>query len=151
MVIGIFGESCTGKSTIANELSKRCNARVFSFTGKDYLKLAKDEDEAKRCFIELLQSNESTPETIIFVTSEHEHLSFLPEKAVRVLVTAELDVIKERFAKRMNGVLPAPVSAILERKHGSFDNERYDLRVENVNSYISDVCDEITNLLKQGA
>lgn len=149
MVIGIFGEGCTGKSTIANELSKRVNARVFTFTGKDYLKLAKTEDEAKKCFIELLQSNETSDETIIYVINEREHLSFLPEKAVRVLVTAELDVIKDRFAKRMNGVLPAPVAAMLESRHGCFDNERYDLRVENVNSYISDVCDEITDLLKQ--
>ena len=34
MVIAIFGESCTGKSTLADKLSTAINAEVF--TGKDY-------------------------------------------------------------------------------------------------------------------
>ena len=34
MVIAIFGESCTGKSTLADALREKLNAQVF--TGKDY-------------------------------------------------------------------------------------------------------------------
>lgn len=47
-----------------------------------------------------------TGDDLIYVITEKEHLSFLPDGAVRVLVTAELDTIKERFKARMHGVLP---------------------------------------------
>ena len=68
-------------------------------------------------------------ENIIYVISEKEHLSLLPEGALRILVTADLELIKARFAQRMRGVLPAPVTAMLEKKHGCFDGEPHDLRV----------------------
>lgn len=48
MVIAIFGESCVGKSTIAEKLASRLSAEVFS--GKDYLKLAKSESMAALLF-----------------------------------------------------------------------------------------------------
>lgn len=140
MVIAIFGESCVGKSTIAKKLSQQISATVF--TGKDYVRLAKHETEAKEQFITLLQSNEM----IIYVISEKEHLSLLPERAVRVLVTAELGTIKQRFAKRMNGQLPAPVAAMIEKKHGCFHNERYDLHVENPEGSVCDICNAILRL-----
>lgn len=46
MLIIIFGESCTGKSTLADALKARTGAQVWS--GKDYLRLAKSEGEARR-------------------------------------------------------------------------------------------------------
>ena len=52
MVIGIFGESCVGKSTVAAELQKSLNAEVYS--GKDYLRLDKNEALARERFKELL-------------------------------------------------------------------------------------------------
>jgi len=48
---------------------------------------------------------------------------------LRILVTAELDTIKARFAQRMRSNLPAPVAAMLEKKHGCFDAESCDIRV----------------------
>ncbi len=126
MVIGIFGESCTGKSTLAEALKRRLNAAVF--TGKDYLRLAKNETIAAKLFQNLLKEAASG-EHIIYVISEKEHLALLPEGAVRVLVTAGLDTIKERFAKRMHGRLPPPVEAMLEKKHGCFDREAHDIHV----------------------
>jgi len=57
MVIGIFGASCTGKSSIANEIAKKTTAQVY--TGKDYLRGARSEAEAKKQFIDMLSSNES--------------------------------------------------------------------------------------------
>ena len=45
MVIGIIGESCAGKSTLAGELQKAFGGEVV--TGKDYLRLAKSEAEAE--------------------------------------------------------------------------------------------------------
>ena len=52
MVICIFGESCTGKSMLAKEISKELPGKVFS--GKDYLRLAKNEAIAKKMFTNLL-------------------------------------------------------------------------------------------------
>ena len=132
MVIGIFGESCTGKSTLAKEISKELSCKVFS--GMDYLRLAKNEAIAKKVFTNLL--NEAIDgENIIYVISEREHLSLLPQEAVRILVTAELDMVKSMFAARMGGVLPKPVEMMLEKKHGCFDSERCDIHMESgVNS-----------------
>jgi uridine kinase len=63
MIIGIFGASCTGKSSIADEISKRTGAKLF--TGKDYLKFAKSEAEARREFIDMLKANEETGDYFI--------------------------------------------------------------------------------------
>ena len=126
MVIGIFGESCTGKSTLAEKIAAGCSCEVF--TGKDYLRLAKNENIAKVMFRKKLAAAVNG-ENIIYVISEKEHLSLLPEGALRILVTADLETIQSRFAQRMHGNLPAPVAAMLEKKHGCFDTENHDIHV----------------------
>lgn len=140
MVIGIFGESCTGKSTLADKLKESMNARVY--TGKDYLRLEKNEDAAKQSFRTKLREAVSG-ENVIYVISEKEHLPLLPDGCIRVLVTADLETIKTRFAGRMHGNLPIPVADALERKHGSFDNEPYDIHVISEHTNIDDVCRKI--------
>lgn len=90
MVIGIFGESCVGKSTLAENISQKISACIY--TGKDYLRLAKNEDTAKNLFIKQLQEAVNA-DSIIYVISEKEHLKLLPEKTIRILVTADLDLI----------------------------------------------------------
>ena len=122
MVVGIIGESCTGKSTIAKLLAEETGAKVYS--GKDYLRLAKGEAEAKRIFMDMMRDGGIS---IIYIISEIEHLGLLAENAFRVLVTADVDSIKQRFAKRLNGSLPAPISAMIEKKHGIFDDQKYDV------------------------
>ena len=126
MVIGIFGESCTGKSTLAEKIAASFPCEVY--TGKDYLRLAKNENIAKVMFQKKLTAAVNG-ENIIYVISEKEHLSLLPEGALRILVTADLELIKSRFAQRMRGNLPAPVAAMLEKKHGCFDAEPHDIHV----------------------
>ena len=126
MVIGIFGESCTGKSTLAEKIAASFSCEVF--TGKDYLRLAKNENIAKVMFQKKL-TTAVTGENIIYVISEKEHLPLLPEGALRILVTSDLELIKSRFAQRMRGSLPAPVAAMLEKKHGCFDTVPCDIRV----------------------
>lgn len=130
MVIGIIGESCTGKSTLAEKMAERLqqNFDCEVYTGKDYLRLAKSEEEAKKRFQKkLLDATEG--EAILYVISELEQLSLLPPKAIRILVTAELEQIKERFSQRMHGNLPPPVAAMLERKHGCFDDIAHEIHV----------------------
>lgn len=120
MTLIIMGDSCTGKSTIAEALRAETGAEVFS--GKDYLKLAKGESAAK-----LLFKRKLAQENVIYVVTEREDLALAPENAFRVRVTASLETIQRRFAERMHGNLPEPVKQMLARKHGAFDTERCDL------------------------
>lgn len=140
MVIGIFGESCTGKSTLAGKLKEVLNAQVY--TGKDYLRMEKNEAAAKQSFQAKLREAVSG-ETVIYVISEKEQLELLPEGSIRVLVTADLELIKARFAQRMHGSLPAPVAAMLERKHGCFDGEPHDIHVISGHTDLDEVCERI--------
>lgn len=140
MVIGIFGESCTGKSYLADELQKHIQARLF--TGKDFLRLEKSEAAAKQSFQNLLREAVHG-ENVIYVISEKEHLALLPEGCVCVLVTADLELIKARFAKRMHGTLPPPVAAMLEKKHGCFDGEPWDIHVISEQTDLNTVCEKI--------
>ena len=126
MVIGIFGESCTGKTKLAEMIAAVIPCSIF--TGKDYLRLAKNEAIAKALFQKKLDAAMGG-EHIIYVISEPEHLPFLPNGALRILMTAELETIKVRFAQRMHGHLPAPVADMLEKKHGCFDSESHDIHV----------------------
>ena len=126
MVIGIFGESCTGKSTLADKIAANMPCEVY--TGKDWLRLAKNENIAKTMFKKKLNDAVRSG-NIIYVISEKEHLPLLPEGALRILVTADLEVIMSRFAQRMRGNLPAPVAAMLEKKHGCFDGVAHDIHM----------------------
>lgn len=137
MLVAIFGESCTGKTTLADQINAVAQGKVYS--GKDYLRLAKNEDEAARLFRQLL-TDAVQGENVIYVTTEREHLALIPEGAVRILVTAELDAIKERFAARMHGNLPPPVAAMLEKKHGGFDQEPHQFHVHNGCPDAEEIC-----------
>jgi cytidylate kinase len=140
MVIGIFGESCTGKSTLAQKIAARIPCEVF--TGKDWLRLAKNEGIAKAMFQKKLAAAVNG-EHILYVIAEKEHLPLLPEGALRILVTADLETIKSRFAQRMRGNLPAPVAAMLEKKHGCFDAENCDFRVISGETDMETVVEQI--------
>ena len=141
MLIVIFGESCTGKSTLANNLKEKLNAKVFS--GKDYLRLAKNENDAKKQFCALLE-NSVEGENIIYVIAQKEHLALIPNGAVKILTVQPLDIIKERFAKRTGGTLPPPVAKMLEANHGCFDAEAYDYKVDQ-NTSLTDILNSIAN------
>lgn len=141
MVIALFGDSCTGKSTIADALAERLCAEVY--TGKDYIRLAKSESMAAVLFKKKLRGEEN----LIYVISEPEQLRLLPENCVRVLVTASLETIKERFAARMRGNLPAPVEAMLERNYGQFDAQAHDLRVDTQDTSVDMAVRDILGML----
>ena len=143
MVIGIFGESCTGKSTLADKIAASFPCEVF--TGKDYLRLAKNENIAKSLFQKKLTAAVDG-ENIIYVISEKEHLPLLPEGALRILVTADLELIKSRFAQRMRGNLPAPVSTMLEKKHGCFDAVSNDIHVISGETDLDAVVTRVLNM-----
>ena len=144
MLIGILGESCTGKSTLAEKIAASFPCEVF--TGKDYLRLAKNENIAKVLFQKKLTAAVNG-ENIIYVISEKEHLSLLPEGALWILVTADLELIKSRFAQRMRGNLPATGAGMLEKKHGCFDAEQYDIHVVSGETDLDDAVAQIKSRL----
>ena len=68
MVIGIIGENCSGKSTLANKIKEALGAEII--TGKDYLRLARTESEALLLFKEKLGKAVSG-DNVIYVISEY--------------------------------------------------------------------------------
>lgn len=131
MLIGIIGENCSGKSTLAERIQSAFGAEIV--TGKDYLRMARSESEAVCLFQEKLEDAADRDSCLIYVISESDQLALLPEGAVRILVSADLETIKERFKKRMRGNLPEPVARMLEKKHGMFDAGTYDYYYDGVN------------------
>lgn len=144
MVFGMIGENCTGKSTLAEAIRNMTGAEVI--TGKDYLRLAKSESEARRLFKSKLQ-NAVTGAHIVYVISEKDQIALLPQNAVKILVTADLADIKERFRQRMHGNLPQPVEQMLERNHGMFDDADCDIHFDSTHDNIKDVTERISDML----
>jgi GNAT superfamily N-acetyltransferase len=145
MVIGIIGENCSGKSTLAEKIKAELGAEII--TGKDYLRMAKSESEAVSLFREKLRRAVSG-DNIIYVISDPEHVKLLPDGAIRILVTADLETIKERFRARMRGNLPAPVALMLERKHGMFDSGEYDYRFDGATGDAESFCVVLKNVMR---
>ena len=106
----------------------------------DYLRMAKSESEAVSLFREKLRRAVSG-DNIIYVIADPDHVKLLPDGTVRILVTADLETIKERFRARMHGNLPAPVALMLERKHGLFDSGEYDYRFDGAKGDVESFCE----------
>lgn len=141
MVIAIIGESCTGKTTIAMELKKHTDFTLYN--GKDYLKLAKNESNARIEFRKILSTISTN--LIVYLITDKEDLDVLPEEVKKVLITTDIETIKIRFKQRMHNNLPKPVEMMLERKHGMFDNISYDLHLSSDN--LQENVTSILNLL----
>lgn len=113
MLYILMGQSCTGKSTVANEMKLRIQADVFS--GKDYLRMAKNENEAWNIFYEkLIDASDSATNLIYLVAevSDLDRLNQIPDSC-KYKFNLDLDTIKSRFSSRMNGKLPIPVEKML--------------------------------------
>ena len=127
MLIAIIGENCVGKSTLAEKINGELHAAIYS--GKDYLRMEKNPSVALETFKRLL-ADSVTGSNIIYVITEKEHLSLLPEDCFKIVLTAPLEVIKERFRQRMRGTLPPPVEKMLEARHGMYDDIDCDVMLE---------------------
>ncbi|GMQ56841.1 hypothetical protein AN1V17_12350 [Vallitalea sediminicola] len=119
MLFIFMGESCTGKSTVAEKIRDMVNAEVYS--GKDYLKLAKNENDAWNNFYNKMVDASVDVNTcvnnIIYVITEKDVIAKLDNiDCVKVKFIADIDIIKTRFSKRMKGNLPKPIISMIERK-----------------------------------
>ena len=127
MLIAIIGENCVGKSTLAKKINEKLKAKIYS--GKDYLRLEKNPSMALEKFKTILKES-VTGDNIIYLITEKEHLNLLPEGTYKIVLTAELEVIKERFKERMRGNLPLPLEKMLEAKHGMYDNLECNIKLD---------------------
>ena len=128
MLIAIIGENCVGKSTLANKINEKIGAKIYS--GKDYLRLEKNPSAAMETFETILKASVNG-DNIIYLITEQEHIQLLPKGAFRIVLTAELDVIKARFKERMRGNLPMPVEKMLEAKHGMYDTLDCNIKLDD--------------------
>lgn len=131
MLIAIIGENCVGKSTLAEKINTKLNGKIYS--GKDYLRLEKNPSVAETTFKNLLKEA-VTGDNIIYIITERAHLNLLPDNTFKIVLTADIEVIKERFKARMRGNLPLPLEKMLEANHGIYDNIQCNLKLdENYN------------------
>ena len=135
MLIAIIGENCVGKTTLANKINEKLGATIYA--GKDYLRLEKNPSAAAEAFKAALKAS-LEGNNIIYLITEKDHIQFLPEGAFRIVLCAELEVIKDRFKARMRGNLPMPVEKMLEAKHGMYDSLDCDLKLDS-NYRIEDI------------
>lgn len=139
MLYIFMGQSCTGKSTVANKVKELTSVKIF--TGKDYLRMAKDENEAWKLFYEKLSkvaaNKESSKETIIYLITEKTQLDRIIdiEGLCKVKFTAPLDTIKTRFAQRMKGDLPQPVEKMLNKQYEEWKSIEGDINVDTMSDY----------------
>ena len=131
MLIAIIGENCVGKSTLAGKINEKFDGKIYS--GKDYLRLEKNPSVAETTFKNLLK-DAVEGDNIIYIITEREHLNLLPDNTFKIVLTADIEVIKERFKARMRGNLPLPLEKMLEANHGIYDNLQCNLKLdENYN------------------
>lgn len=148
MLYIFMGQSCTGKSTVAEQVRERTGAEVFS--GKDYLRMAKNEAEAWRLFHDKLSNAASTESpsggTLIYLVAERPQLDRIRdiEGACRVKFTASLGTIKSRFAQRMHGNLPVPVENMLTKQYEEWETIKGDIQVDTT---VENDAEEILSLI----
>lgn len=134
MLYIFMGPSCTGKSTAVKRIKEVVDAQVY--TGKDYLRMAKNENEAWQLFYDKLLvaslTEDPAKDAIIYLITEKDELMRIAdiENACKIRFTAPLDTIKERFSQRMNGRLPQPIEKMLERQYKGWEHIDGDLTVD---------------------
>lgn len=123
-----MGPSSSGKSTIAKELNIRLKGKIF--TGKDYLRLAKNKENAWKIFKDKLSTGE---ENIIYVCTEIEDVRKLRDLSPIhfIKIIADLDDLKKRFAERMRGHLPPPVEKMLENQYKIWKQEKAEFTINS--------------------
>lgn len=150
MLFIFMGQGCTGKSTAAEKLKEQVNVEIYS--GKDYLRMAKNENEAWKLFYDKLEkaatNKDKSKEFIIYVITEIESLNKVStiEDAYKIKFTAPLEVIKTRFAKRMNGRLPQPVEKMIEKQYIEWENITGDLNIDMSDSDMEEIINFIESL-----
>ncbi|NLJ40759.1 MAG: hypothetical protein GX352_04005 [Clostridiales bacterium] len=149
MLYIFMGQSCTGKSTMANKVKEIIGAKIYA--GKDYLRMAKGEKEAWELFYRKLtdaaSNRDSLEKSIIYLIAEKEQLDRIIniKGSYKVRFTATIEVIKSRFAQRMHGRLPEPVEKMLDRQYEEWKNVKGDVEIDTT---VERDVEKLINLIK---
>jgi adenylate kinase family enzyme len=150
MLFIFMGPSCSGKSTLADLIKKEKGMQIY--TGKDYLSFVKNENEAWKILVDKLaaasNSKELSGEAIVYIITDKNIVSKLPSlnNVVRVKFTADLDIIKDRFAKRMKGNLPQPVEKMLERQVKDWEDVSCDICIDTTSTDSAGLADKVIEI-----
>jgi adenylate kinase family enzyme len=150
MLFIFMGPSCSGKSTLADLIKKEKGMQIY--TGKDYLSFVKNENEAWKILMDKLaaasNSKELSGEAIVYIITDKNIVSKLPSlnNVVRVKFTADLDIIKDRFAKRMKGNLPQPVEKMLERQVKDWEDVSCDICIDTTSTDSAGLADKVIEI-----
>ncbi|MGI6701049.1 MAG: hypothetical protein ACOX3U_01060 [Christensenellales bacterium] len=114
MLYLFIGPSCTGKAPAAEKLKTVLNADVI--TGKKFIIADSDRECAFALFRKKL-TDAATGNSIIYVIGDIDIVRELnvDDIAVTIRFTADLELIKRRFATKMNGFLPDDVAKTIEK------------------------------------
>ena len=120
MLYVFAGPSCTGKSAVADLMKAKYGVQTFA--GKDFMRMAKNPDEAWKCFCEKMseaaEHEALTEASLVYMVTEIDQLEKVKALKMAHIITfmAEPEVVKTRFASRMGGNMPAPVSAMIDKQ-----------------------------------
>jgi len=147
MLLIFFGPSCSGKSTVATIIAARTKAELWA--GKDYLRLARHEPEAKKLFTDMLRSASGKPDfalgSIIYVVTDLAQADFVIEgdTVTTVKFTASPEVLQGRFRKRAGGQLPPGVAEMLDRQAQQSGTEKAQLKFDTSQMHPEIIADAI--------
>lgn len=121
MLYVLCGPSCAGKSTVAAALKERLGARVY--TGKDYLRLARSEAEARACLLRELRERAGADSHAAVVLTETDLVAELRAIAGARFVrcTAPKEILIERFIARSGGKANPAFAAMIDRQAQKWD------------------------------
>jgi len=133
MFIMFIGPSCSGKSSTAKVIQQKHGLQIY--TGKDYLKLAKNETEAWKKFTEICLSAKGKEQidshSVIYVVSETEKFADLvKDSSFTVHFDAAQETLEKRFAPRTGGFVPPPIKKMIEKQKNSWLAVDADLHID---------------------
>jgi gluconate kinase len=141
-----MGPSCSGKTSVAKKLAERIGCSIWS--GKDYFRLAKNQDEAWKIFLNMLRDASSktvlSAKSIIYLignpTELRNDLLTIPNLK-RIKFNTAISVLKNRFAERIGQkLLSLPLEKMIERQQVAFQtisaDKEFDTSMQEVNSIV---------------
>jgi adenylate kinase family enzyme len=155
MLMIFFGPSCSGKSTVAELIHKETGVAVWA--GKDYLQLANNEAEAGKIFDSCLrkaaEKKTFSHHSIIYVVPSLKSLNAAISRSPDVLKVkffADIQVLKKRFFKRLQGQGDPPIDAMLQRQLKDIQNETGDMQFDTALMSPQDIANEISSRMLIG-
>lgn len=147
MLYIFMGPSCSGKSSTAKELKKLIDVQIYS--GKDYLRMAKNENDSWKIFERKLKEScddrELNSQSIVYVISDKKDISKIKfiDDAITVNFIADAEIIKSRFAQRMNGNLPKPIEIMIEKQLSEWKDVTSKLHVDTSTNNAKDIAKKV--------